>query len=584
MRLPEMVAHADRPAIAPLVFAALFVLLALVRVVASYGNTAQAFDEPYHIAAAVEFLDKGSYTVDPLHPPLARIAVGIPLYLAGARFPTLPPAESSFASEPAAAALGNVILNNAGNYQHNLMLARIGVLPFLVLGCAVVFLWTRQERGNLAAVLGVALFTTLPIVLAFASIAYTDIVAASTQALACWAVAAWLDKGTWRSAANMGVATGLALAAKATSCLFLPAAALSMLVLKWAVAQRQKKSQPLLSRQSASRLAASGAIAIVIVWAAYGFAFGHVREGMQLSVTSPPSLQHFPAAVRKIGLELIASNPRVPAPALIKGVATVWVMEKSHPAAYLFGRIKQGGWWYFFLVGMGVKTPIPFLILTGVGLFSLKRAAVSGRWTAIAPAACAAAILLVTMPVKINYGVRHVLVVFPLFAIVAGRGCSDLWNWPGNLRGRRRAFGRAALVALLLWQCVSTVRASGDYLAYFNEFAGKDPSKVLVAGCDLDCGQDLFALAHELQQRQVSRVTLALWTSADVAKMGLPAFDVAQPFQPATGWFAISLRALRFGDVFHSTYPPGAFSWLDRYQPVARVGKTILLYHIPIPE
>jgi hypothetical protein len=170
-----------------------------------------------------------------------------------------------------------------------------------------------------------------------------------------------------------------------------------------------------------------------------------------------------------------------------------------------------------------------------------------------------------------------VLVIFPLFAIVAGSGCSYLWH----RRDGHRKFVRAALVAMLLWQGISTLRASGDYLAYFNELAGKDPSKVLVAGCDLDCGQDLFGLAEELQRRQVSHVTLALWTSADVGKMDLPAFDVAQPFQPATGWFAISLRALRFGDLFHSTYPPGAFAWLDRYQPVARVGKTILLYHIP---
>jgi hypothetical protein len=35
------------------------------------------------------------------------------------------------------------------------------------------------------------------------------------------------------------------------------------------------------------------------------------------------------------------------------------------------------------------------------------------------------------------------------------------------------------------------------------------------------------------------------------------------------------------GDVFHESYPPGAFAWLDRYQPVAYVGKTIRLYYIP---
>jgi hypothetical protein len=63
--------------------------------------------------------------------------------------------------------------------------------------------------------------------------------------------------------------------------------------------------------------------------------------------------------------------------------------------------------------------------------------------------------------------------------------------------------------------------------------------------------------------------------------MGLPQFYVPEPYQPVSGWFAISLRALRFGDLFHTTYPPGAFAWLNSYQPVTRVGKTILLYNIP---
>jgi hypothetical protein len=103
----------------------------------------------------------------------------------------------------------------------------------------------------------------------------------------------------------------------------------------------------------------------------------------------------------------------------------------------------------------------------------------------------------------------------------------------------------------------------------------------MVAGCDLDCGQDLFRLSRDLQARHITHATLALWTSADPSQMHLPEFTVPQANTPVTGWFAISLRALRFGDSFHMTYPPGAFDWLNAYQPVARVGKTILLYHIP---
>jgi hypothetical protein len=170
-----------------------------------------------------------------------------------------------------------------------------------------------------------------------------------------------------------------------------------------------------------------------------------------------------------------------------------------------------------------------------------------------------------------------VLAIFPMLSIVAGQGCCILWCSPGSFRKLRRL----ALAALLFWQCAATINASGDYLAYFNEFAGKDPSKVLVAGCDLDCGQDMFRLSQTLASRHISHVSLALWTSADLRQMGLPNFDVAEPYRPVKGWFAISLRALRFGDVFHRTYPPEGFAWLKQYKPVERVGKTILLYHLP---
>jgi hypothetical protein len=39
----------------------------------------------------------------------------------------------------------------------------------------MVFLWTRREFGDFAAVMAAGLFTTLPIVLAFSGLAYTDL-------------------------------------------------------------------------------------------------------------------------------------------------------------------------------------------------------------------------------------------------------------------------------------------------------------------------------------------------------------------------------------------------------------------------
>jgi hypothetical protein len=265
-------------------------LIAVVRIVVTYSQTAQAFDEICHVAAAIELLDHHTYTLDPVHPPLSRIAIGLPLYLAGERYPHLPQLDHDITYND----VGNAILYNSGHYLRNLKLARLGVLPFFLLATAIVFLWARREYGDFAAVMGVALFTTLPNILAFSSIAYTDIVAASTQVALFFAFGQWLAKPTKRSALWFGLAAGLALASKATTLIFFPAAAVAILLGKWICTRTvvgENATPSLIVRHIAIVLALSS----LIVWATYGFAVQHVREGMNLSAESMPSLQHFPA-------------------------------------------------------------------------------------------------------------------------------------------------------------------------------------------------------------------------------------------------------------------------------------------------
>ena len=69
-----------------------------------------------------------------------------------------------------------------------------------------------------------------------------------------------------------------------------------------------------------------------------------------------------------------------------------------------------------------------------------------------------------------------------------------------------------------------------------------------------------------------------------MSKTDMPWLDVAQPFKPVTDSFAISLRSLRMGDLFHQKYPQNVFDWLKRYKPVERVGETILVYNISDAE
>jgi hypothetical protein len=550
---------------------ALLVLVSVLRTVQSYRITAPGFDENCHISVALELLDRHTYKLDVLHPPLARAAIGVPLFLAGERYPSDDPGNQN------CRIVGDHIIYDRGHFARTLALARSGMLPFLVLEIVLVFLWARREFGDLAGVLAAALCSTLPIILAFAGLAYTDLPASCMQFALFLAFATWLYKPTIRSTVWLGIAAGFALLTKFTTPLFFPPVAAAVVLCKLLLGGRSATPPNIDWRAWFGKASMAGAIVIVLLWAGYGFSVGHVRESMQLTPENMPSFQHFPGPLRGVARDMVISDWMLPAPALLHGVAMAFTLNTGGGQSYLFGKTKTGGWWYFFLVSVAVKTPLPFLVLCLVGFVAVLARERERRWQALAPAVSAIAILVVTMGVNYDAGLRHVLIVFPLLAVVAGFGAALLWQLPGSARFA----GRALLAALLLWQGLASFAARSDYIAYFNPLAGKDPSKVLITGCDLDCGQDLYRLADELRAQHVSHVNIAVWTSAEISHMGFPDMEVLPPFHPVTGWVALSVRSLRFGDVFYEYYPPHAFDWLDRYQPKEWVGKTIRLYYIP---
>jgi hypothetical protein len=76
---------------------------------------------------------------------------------------------------------------------------------------------------------------------------------------------------------------------------------------------------------------------------------------------------------------------------------------------------------------------------------------------------------------------------------------------------------------------------------------------------------------------------MACLYTGDDTRLGLPNWDSLDPYQPVTGWVAISYT-MRENFGWMAAQQRGrrdlAFAWLDGYQPVTRVGKSILLYHI----
>ena len=163
-----------------------FVLVGVMQIVRTYPVYSNTFDEPAHVAAGMEWLDAGEFTYEPFTPPFARIAVAIGPFLSGVRA----------TGNPSVWWEGRSILYANSEYQKNLTLARLGILPFFLLCALVTWVWARELAGPLVATAAVALLTTLPPVLAHAGLATTDMAFTAMLMLALYTFWRWLERRT----------------------------------------------------------------------------------------------------------------------------------------------------------------------------------------------------------------------------------------------------------------------------------------------------------------------------------------------------------------------------------------------------
>ena len=521
----------------------LLVAAGLLRIALTYRAVAQTVDETPNIACGMQWLDQGRYDLGPFHPPLARIAMAIGPYLYGLRSQGLPDRWKE----------GNAILYSRGKYAVALTLARIGILPFFILACACVWLWGRRIAGEGCGLAAVFVFTNLPMILGHSGIATTDMAVAAGVVFALYRFTVWLEKPDLRGSIWLGAAAGLALLAKFSAFLVVPLCCGAILTL-YGISKRG------LPPRSIRMLAVTAAVTFFVVWAGYRFSVGRMREPSESGLIFQSRVW---AALSRIP---------VPAPQMTDGLLLVRYLNRGGHPAYLLGQFRETGWWYFFPVALGVKMPLPVLALVLVGLLSALRTPI--RWQTWSPGICSLAILLACLPSHLNTGLRYILCIFPMLSIVAAQGVMFLWN---------RNSARCAAIALLVWLTIVSLRAHPDYIPYFNKLAGGHPEEILVDS-DLDWGQDIKRLVWKLHELRVDHFYFACLWSGDDSRIGLPGWDGLQPYQPVKGWVAISYTTLKTRGLLLAKSmgrKESAYAWLERYQPAYKVGKSILLYHIP---
>jgi hypothetical protein len=503
------------------------------RIVATYTVFNHTVDELGHMACGMEWLEKGVYQWEAQHPPLARVAAAIGPYLMGLRGQGTPHTDLVGLWKE-----GAEILYSSHNYDRALAMARLGMLPFFWIACVTVYWWGSRYFSPATGVVALLLFSFIPPVLAHAGLTNTDMALTATLSLAFLTGVIWVEEPTRTHSVWFGVASGLMVVSKFSCLAFMPAA-VALSLAAYYVKERPAMGDLVKSaRQRIPTFAMAVGIAMVLIWAVYRFSFGPVSPG----------------------------GASVPAPELFRGIHEVQShLDRGHEG-YLLGEIRETGFWNFYLVAIGVKTPLGLLVLTAVGVVLMFRRYPLPRrpWL---PALFSLGVLLVGMTSTVNIGVRHVLPVYVGMSLVGAVGAIQLWEWRTE-----KPWIWCVPAGLLIWFAASSALAHPDYIPYFNELAGAHPENVLVDS-DLDWGQDLKRLSKRLKEVGATGLGFSGFDYADLEKEhGFPPIHGLDKRGPYVGWNAIGFTCWKKMRIV---------TWPDQVKPTELVGKSILLWYVP---
>jgi hypothetical protein len=143
---------------------------------------------------------------------------------------------------------------------------------------------------------------------------------------------------------------------------------------------------------------------LLTMWGGYRFTVGPLLPVGAEAASEPPST-----------LDRLARAPIFPAPAFFEGLGELAAKNRAGHKSYLLGEVRTTGWWHFFPVALGVKTPIGFLLLWAAGLVVAVRASPGPpRRRLLEPAIIAGAILLVCPAAQ--HRAPHIPSVYPFLA------------------------------------------------------------------------------------------------------------------------------------------------------------------------
>lgn len=526
------------------------------------SNSPTCDEIAHHVASGYSYVKTGDFRLNPANPPLLRMVSAAPLLFLKLNAPFT---DRSW-QEGNSPVFGHQFFYESNhNADQIIFWARFPMAVLSLFLGLLVFLWSRKLFGNTGGLLSLSLYAFSPNMIAFAGLATVDFGASLFNFAAIFSYWWYLRRPGKANLIISGVVFGLAQASKYTNIFLAPLFILLALCTWWEKRRHAGKQYPL-SKMFKSLLFIY-LIGSAVLFATYRFEF-------------KPLLMNAPDVPEKIlyierfaqGLSLarfgltgerlvyFAQNIPIPFSTYIVGFLGVAHQVVVGLDTFLLGKHSVNGFWYYFLVVLLVKSTLPVLVLFGLSLLTLYQGGKRKMFNKIFLLIPVVFLLVIVSRGKVQIGLRHILAIYPLIFVFIGSL---------NLLNLKKWLKVTLCLAVCLLQLKSLLAAYPYPISYFNEAVnGPDNGYTILRDSNVDWGHGLKALARYLKDNKIVDIKLYYFGTADPAYYGIryEIPDSADFEEPSEGIYAISAQYLE------------AFSWINEFEPIAKVAHSIFIY------
>jgi len=584
--------------------AGFIIFVSIVTGITSSLNEAPVVDEIPHIGAGYSYIQKGTYEMNPEHPPLAKDLAGLSLSLIGLNqsafsmphpgyWPTDIHGQWNFGR--------NLIFNSGNNAELITLVARLPLLLFFIFSGIIILSWTRKLYGDKASLIALFLFSFSPTVIAHGHLVTTDMAALFGTLFCLYFFDKFIHHQTKLNLFITAIAFGVAQITKFSLVLVIPI--FLIIPILWGLANKNFKIGTK-TLMSSCLIVILGYI--IVVWPVYALHTRHYNPQLQKTDTMDIlkdygyNSQRQPTIQRKVADIVIWSSDKPiirPMAEYALGVLMVIQRNAGGNQTYFFGQVSFTGTRSYFPIVYFIKEPLAFWSLILISLMLLfgltKKTASSSTHNWIKSHLAEVTMLLwlviywlTSINAHLNIGVRHLLPTYGLVYILMSGQLVRVFDY---FKYRKKLLTSYSILIgiLLCWYLLEAVRVYPYYLTYFNQMVGGPSGGYrYVVDSNLDWGQDLKRVANWVDDNDIDKIYLDYFGWSDPSYylkekyvyMTSSLFHSKEEFlnkNPQGGYIAVSATFF-----MNSKNLDSGYRWLDQIPRLTTIGNSIFVWHI----